>query len=258
MIDVGTNSVKFHAGERASMAGARSSIDRRCPTGENLRETGEATDAAIARTADAIAGMAEEARRLGARAIAAVGTAGMRIARNRDDVIRAIRERAGVTLDVITGDEEGRLAYLAVRNGLGAIEGSLVVFDTGGGSSQFTFGDGSNVLERFSVDVGAVAYTERFGLDGEVPPEVLEEALVAISSDLARLDDRPPPAVLVGMGGAITNMTAVMLELEPYDPDRVQGATLDRAEVDRQIERYRSRDADARRAIVGLQPKRPR
>ena len=56
------------------------------------------------------------------------------------------------------------------------------------------------------------------------------------------------------MGGAITNMTAVMLELEPYDPDRVQGATLDRAEVDRQIERYRSRDADVARSS-GL-PKR--
>jgi len=48
----------------------------------------------------------------------------------------------------------------------------------------------------------------------------------------------------------------VMLELATYDAGRVQGATLDRAEVDRQIELYRSRDADARRAIVGLQPKR--
>jgi exopolyphosphatase/guanosine-5'-triphosphate,3'-diphosphate pyrophosphatase len=47
-----------------------------------------------------------------------------------------------------------------------------------------------------------------------------------------------------------------MLELATYDAGRVQGATLDRAEVDRQIELYRSRDADARRAIVGLQPKR--
>jgi exopolyphosphatase / guanosine-5'-triphosphate,3'-diphosphate pyrophosphatase len=62
--------------------------------------------------------------------------------------------------------------------------------------------------------------------------------------------------VLVGMGGAVTNMTAVMLQLETYDADRVQGATLDRAELDRQIELYRSRDAETRRAIPGLQPKR--
>jgi exopolyphosphatase/guanosine-5'-triphosphate,3'-diphosphate pyrophosphatase len=58
------------------------------------------------------------------------------------------------------------------------------------------------------------------------------------------------------MGGAVTNITAVRLGLATYDPDAVQGAVLDRAELDRQIELYRSREAEARRAIVGLQPKR--
>ena len=58
------------------------------------------------------------------------------------------------------------------------------------------------------------------------------------------------------MGGAVTNMTAVMLGLDPYDPDAVQGSVLHRAEVDRQIELYRSMSAPDRRAIVGLQPKR--
>ena len=57
-------------------------------------------------------------------------------------------------------------------------------------------------------------------------------------------------------GGAATNITAVKHRLATYDPAAVQGSVLDRAEIDRQIELYRSRDADARRAIVGLQPKR--
>jgi exopolyphosphatase/guanosine-5'-triphosphate,3'-diphosphate pyrophosphatase len=51
-------------------------------------------------------------------------------------------------------------------------------------------------------------------------------------------------------------MTAVMLALDPYDPDRVQGATLTRTEVERQLELYRGRDVAARRTITGLQPKR--
>jgi exopolyphosphatase / guanosine-5'-triphosphate,3'-diphosphate pyrophosphatase len=51
-------------------------------------------------------------------------------------------------------------------------------------------------------------------------------------------------------------MMAVKLGLASYDPDRVQGAVLDRAEVERQIELYRSGDAQARRGILGLQPKR--
>ena len=106
------------------------------------------------------------------------------------------------------------------------------------------------------MDVGAVRYTERFGLDHAVTAEVLAEAVAAISGDLSRLDGRARPDVLVGMGGAVTNMTAVMHGLATYDPDVVQGSVLTRAELDRQIERYRTTDTAARREIVGLQPKR--
>jgi exopolyphosphatase/guanosine-5'-triphosphate,3'-diphosphate pyrophosphatase len=58
------------------------------------------------------------------------------------------------------------------------------------------------------------------------------------------------------MGGAVTNLTAVSLSMAKYDPDKVQGAVLTAAEIDRQIELYRSMDADERRSIVGLQPNR--
>jgi exopolyphosphatase / guanosine-5'-triphosphate,3'-diphosphate pyrophosphatase len=258
VIDVGTNSVKFHIGERDPRGGWRAVVDRAELTrlGEGLGDEGAIAAEPLERTVAAIAEMVEEARRQRVQAIAAVGTAGLRIARNREEVIAAIRDRTAITVEVISGEEEGRLAYLAVRAGLGAPEGSLVVFDTGGGSSQFTFGRGPQVEERFSVPVGAVRYTERYGLAGAVTPSVLGDALSAIATDLARLDGRPPPDSLVAMGGAVTNMTAVKLELASYDPDRVQGAVLDRAEIDRQIELYRSRDVEARRAIVGLQPKR--
>jgi exopolyphosphatase / guanosine-5'-triphosphate,3'-diphosphate pyrophosphatase len=257
VIDVGTNSVKFRVAER-SEGGWRPVVDRAAVTrlGEGLHDGGEISSAAAARTADAIAGMAEEAHRDGVIRIAAVGTAGLRAAANRDAVLATIKQRSGVDVEVISGEEEGRLAYLAVRSGLPAAQGSLVVFDTGGGSSQFTVGDAGRVLEGFSVPVGAVRYTEAFGLDGAVSPEVVTDARAAIAQALDRIADRPTPEALVGMGGAVTNMTAVMLALDPYDADRVQGATLTAEEVERQIERYRSTDADGRRAITGLQPKR--
>lgn len=130
------------------------------------------------------------------------------------------------------------------------------MFDTGGGSSQFTFGENDSVKERFSVQVGAVRYTEAFGLDGAVSADVVADVRRAIAGDLERIAGRPAPDALVGLGGGITNMTAVMLALDPYEPDRVQGATLTSEEVDRQIERYRSTDSDGRRKITGLQPKR--
>jgi len=85
---------------------------------------------------------------------------------------------------------------------------------------------------------------------------MLSDALAAITTDLARIEGRPAPDVLVAMGGAITNIAAVKHGLKTYDPDIVQGTVLDRAEIDRQIELYRSRNAAQRRAIVELQPKR--
>jgi exopolyphosphatase / guanosine-5'-triphosphate,3'-diphosphate pyrophosphatase len=127
------------------------------------------------------------------------------------------------------------------------------VFDTGGGSSQFTFGRDRHVQEQFSVPVGAVRYTERYGLAQAVGEDVLKEALGAIDHDLAALEGRAAPDALIGMGGALTNMAAVKHELATYDPDVVQGTVLDRAEIDRQLELYRTRGADERRAIVGLQ-----
>jgi exopolyphosphatase/guanosine-5'-triphosphate,3'-diphosphate pyrophosphatase len=258
VIDVGTNSVKFQVAERQADGSWRPIVDRAEITrlGEGLEEAGEIIPAALERTIVAIAGMVDEAKRQGARAIAAVGTAGLRMARNSAEVLATVRRRTGVDIDVISGEDESRLAYLAAQSGLGVAKGSVVVFDTGGGSSQFTFGEGARVDERFSVDVGAVRFTEQFGLDQAVAAEVVEQAMAAIGSDLARLDGRPAPDALVGMGGAVTNMAAVKHGLTEYDPDVVQGTVLDTAELERQITMYRERDADGRRQIPGLQPKR--
>ena len=99
VIDVGTNSVKFHIGERHEDGSWSTVVDRAEVTrlGEGIAETGDIAPAAIDRTADAIAGMAEEARRHDAAGLTAVGTMGMRSAHNSDAFIAAVRERCGVT-----------------------------------------------------------------------------------------------------------------------------------------------------------------
>jgi exopolyphosphatase/guanosine-5'-triphosphate,3'-diphosphate pyrophosphatase len=200
--------------------------------------------------------MAAEAQREGAAAVAAVGTMGLRTARNSDDFIAAVVQRCGVRIEVIPGAEEARLAYLAVKSGLGFGAGSIVIFDTGGGSSQFTFGRAAAVTEQFSLNVGAVRFAEAYGLAGVVSPADLQRAMDAMAADLSRLDAAAVPDILVGMGGAVTNLTAVRLSLRTYDADAVQGTALTSREVDRQIELYRSHSTEERRQIVGLQAKR--
>ena len=258
VIDVGTNSVKFHVGARDAAGAWRSLVDRAEVTrlGEGLDRSGRLDPEPMRRTVEAIAAMVDEAGRHGVEEVAAVGTAGLRIAANATELIDAVEARCGVRIEVISGEEEARLAYRATVDALGLPPGPVVVFDTGGGSSQFTFGADGQVTARFSVDVGAARVTERFGLDGPVGSETVSAALDAIAGDLARVADLPRPDVVVGMGGAVTNLVAVQHALATYDPDVVQGARLPREEIDRQIELYRTRTADERREIAGLQPKR--
>jgi exopolyphosphatase/guanosine-5'-triphosphate,3'-diphosphate pyrophosphatase len=258
VIDVGTNSVKFHIGERDAAGAWRRVVDRSEVTrlGEGLDASGRLGREPMERTIAAIADMADEAGRSGALAIAAVGTAGLRAAQNSSAFVTSVRARCGVPIEVISGEEEARLAYRAATSGLGRIAGAVVVFDSGGGSSQFTFGSADHIDERFSVEVGAVRFTERHGLDGVVSEQELGAAKDAIAAALVRLDGRPAPDAVVAMGGTVTNLAAVKHGLARYDPDVVQGSVLDVAEIDRQIELYRTRTADERRRVVGLQPKR--
>jgi exopolyphosphatase/guanosine-5'-triphosphate,3'-diphosphate pyrophosphatase len=205
---------------------------------------------------DAITAMARQARRLGVTGIAAVGTAGLRRAPNAAELIDAVRARCGVEVEVLPAEEEARLAYVAATHGLEPASGPLAVFDTGGGSSQFTFVHGGHVVERFSVPVGAVRLTERYRLDVATSRETLEEALRDVEAGLAQLRGHEAPEAVVGMGGAITNLAAVQQGLEVYDPDAIHGSVLSREEVERQLSLYRTRSAAERRAIAGLQPNR--
>jgi exopolyphosphatase/guanosine-5'-triphosphate,3'-diphosphate pyrophosphatase len=258
VIDVGTNSVKFHLAEREADGGLRTIIDRADITrlGEGLEESGQLDPEAMERTVEAIAAMVDTAQSNGALAIAAAGTAGVRLAPNREVFIAAVKARTGITLEVVSGEEEARLAYLAARSTLGVVRGRLAVFDSGGGSTQFTFGRGEQVEERFSVDVGAVRIAERYGLAAPVSPEGLAAALDGVAGDLSRLEGHDRPDAIIGIGGTATNLAAVKHGLEKYDPDVVHGTVLDRAEIGRQIELYRTRNAEERRQIVGLQPAR--
>ena len=197
MVDVGTNSVKFIVGELEAdgtwvTLAERAEVTR---LGEGLSASGRLGAEPIARTVDAIASMvARSPRRRRRLELAAVGTAGLRIAGNSAELVDAVRERSGIEVEVIPGDEEARLAYFAVTAELAVDDGAVAVFDTGGGSSQFTFGHGTHIDEQFSVNVGAARFTERFGLDAAVSEERLAEALEAIGGRARRgsTDGRRP------------------------------------------------------------------
>jgi exopolyphosphatase/guanosine-5'-triphosphate,3'-diphosphate pyrophosphatase len=255
VIDIGTNSLKMHVAEvRGGRTEVLEDLTQVTRLGEGLHETGELSSEAMARTVEAVDSFRAKAAELGVESITAVGTMALRSASNAGAFIDAVRERCGLEVEVLPGEEEARLSYLAVLSGLGAGEGRVVVFDTGGGSTEFIFGDGEEILNRFSLDVGSRQPTEEFCASDPVT----ESELAAMVASLeARFDSLEPGVdTLVGMGGTVTSLGAVHHKMKDYDPDVIQGSVLTLEEVERQMEMFRARTIDERLETVGLMPKR--
>jgi len=258
VIDVGTNSVKFHiaqkdAGGKWSVVLDEANISR---LGEGLQATGNISPEAMKRNVKAVSEMAERARGQGVSDLVAVGTMCLRTAKNAQEFVNRVKDACDVTVEVIPGEEEARLAYLAVKSGVGLKEGRLVIFDTGGGSTEFIFGKGDRIEKRFSLNVGAVRYTENSLRSDPVTQVEVDNTITAVEKDLAELQVEGTVDALVGMGGTVTNLSAVKHQLAQYDPDVIQGSVLELAEIDRQIKLYQAKTIAERKEIVGLQPKR--
>ena len=258
IIDVGSNSIKFFLGELGSDGIIQTVMDENdiARLGEGLRETGVINTQAMERNNEAIKNFVQKARANGAEEIFCVGTMALRNAKNTDDFIKLVKETSGVTLSVISGEEEARLSYLAVLSGLPLQDGKLAIFDTGGGSTEFVFGEGSTVSKRFSVDLGSIRITEKHFQADPVSKQDVSAAIAEIDNIFGENEVCGNVTVLVGMGGTVTSMGAVKHKMAKYDPDVIQGSTLTLADVEAQIEAYSSKTIEERKEIVGLQPKR--
>ena len=258
IIDIGSKSIKFFVGERQEDGTIRTILDTNdiAALGEGLSKTGRISDEALERNAQSVAAFAAKARELGAEKIVSVGTMALRSAENSADFVARVKELCDVEVQIIPGEEEARLSYLAVLSGLPLQDGDLVIFDTGGGSTEFIFGRGKELKNRFSVNLGSNRITEDFFADDPVKEGSVEKAVAQIDREFAEAGVTGKPAQLVGMGGTVTSMGAVKHKMVKYDPDVIQGSTLTREDVEEQIQAYASRTIEQRRELPGLQPKR--
>jgi exopolyphosphatase / guanosine-5'-triphosphate,3'-diphosphate pyrophosphatase len=267
-LDVGTNTVLMLVAETTADGGARRVIDlaRITRLGQGVDRNHRLDSQAAARTLDAIAEFAGQARAAGAEKIVAAGTATLRDAADGPDFIRRVRERAGVELEIVAGETEAWLSYLAVANGLHVDPSRrLLIIDIGGGSTEFIRARGGPVefidaagakLKMASLQIGSVRLTER--IIHHDPPTAREAAdlRLAIDAELARLGWKLETDLLVGIAGTVTTVCAVALEMETYDPDRVHGHVLSRSEVERVLRLFGSMPLAQRRQLKGLEPAR--
>lgn len=155
IIDIGSNSIKFFVGELAADKTITTVLDTNdiARLGENLNKTGMICPEAMERNVASVANFCAKAKELGADEIVAVGTMALRTASNSAEFVEKVKAACGLEVQIIPGEEEARLSYLAVLSGLPLQGGDLVVFDTGGGSTEFIFGHGTQLVKRFTFNV---------------------------------------------------------------------------------------------------------
>ncbi|MCE5201133.1 MAG: Ppx/GppA family phosphatase [Synergistaceae bacterium] len=259
VIDIGTNSVKFCLAEKIKkdMLVFIKDVSEISKLGEGLNISGEIGHVPLERNAQIVAGFVLEAREAGAEEIVAAGTMALRTAKNSSAFIKRVRELTGIDVKILSWEEEAELSYSAVIFTIpGAANGSLVMFDTGGGSTEFVLSEEGVIKNKFSLNIGAVRITEQYFSKMPVPEELLLEVQSEIQGELAAGLVSVAPKLLVGIGGNVTSMAAVRQSMAVYHTGAIHGSKLTLSDVDAQIACYASKTLEERHKIVGLEPKR--
>ncbi|HEX7078625.1 MAG TPA: Ppx/GppA phosphatase family protein [Candidatus Eisenbacteria bacterium] len=197
--------------------------------GEGIDRTGLIDEVAASRTLDCLERFVQEAEYSGASRIRVAATNALRVARNGQEVAARFSERVGYPVEVLTGEEEARLVFLAVLSGLTPPHGRSVVVDIGGGSTEVISGEERNGTQVISLELGCVRLTERYVQHD--PPTV--EELASIRSHVREIFREKLGGFAVdgfdravGVGGTVTAFGALDLGLVKYDPTRIENHVL--------------------------------
>ncbi len=190
----------------------------------------------------------------------AVMTSAVRDASNGAAFAATVRDRFGLEVRTLTGDEEAHLTYLgATATRLAADQTKVLVVDIGGGSTEMVLGSGGEVTFHVSTQIGVVRHTERHLHDD--PPKPAQ--IAAATSDVRpALHAAVPASVrsgaqeIVAVAGTATSGAAIDLALEPYDSSRVEGYQLTREAVQKIIDRLAPLPLEERKRVRGLHPDR--
>lgn len=230
------DAVRIGAGMRGSGALQPDAIDRALHTLEHYAHFCRATH-------------------LGAGDVHAVATSAVRDAANRAEFLAAAEGITGLSITVLSREEEARFGYLAAVNSTTLADGA--VLDLGGGSMQLVGVRGRQAEHLASWPLGAVRMTERFLADGEPRKKQLKALRSHVRAELASapwLDacgDR-----LVGIGGTVRNLAAAAQYAAGLPSLGVQGFVLERDALDGLIERFLSLTPAERGAVPGIKPER--
>ena len=228
-LDLGTNNCRLliarPQGNGFAVVDAFSRIVR---LGEGLAATGKLSDEAIERTIAALRVCADKLKRRDVALARSVATEACRRASNGQEFIRRAHAETGIALDIISAEEEARLAVLGCHALIEPGEGSALVFDIGGGSTELVLIDTRTaqpkILDWHSAPWGVVSLTEHVGDAGAGTYRAMREAVrQSFAPFAARLPGGGRGLRLLGTSGTVTTLASVHLGLSSYDRSAVDG-----------------------------------
>ncbi|MFA7597370.1 MAG: Ppx/GppA phosphatase family protein [Novosphingobium sp.] len=259
-IDLGTNNCRLliarPSDENFTIIDAFSRVVR---LGEGLAQTGRLSDEAMERALAALKVCAEKLRRRNVHLARSVATEACRRASNGAQFIEQVRKETGIALDVISAEEEARLAVLGCHILLEGGTGPAVIFDIGGGSTELVLVEPDGIAPRImdwqSVPWGVVSLTESCSRDEtthEARSRRYAEMRRLVSESFAEFAERIAPFAgndprLLGTSGTVTTLATLHLDLPQYDRRAVDGLIVPSAAM---------RDISARLSLMPLSERR--
>lgn len=262
VVDIGTNSTRLLVADVDASSGAVRELVRHSKVtrlGDGVDATGALSDQACQRVFDTLAGYREDISANGCEANLAVLTSAVRDASNGGEFATRVREDFALDARVLSGEEEAQLTFLGAMSGRAPTSEPTVVIDIGGGSTEFIVGRERTAGFHVSTHAGVVRMTERhIHRDPPSPDELQHLALDtrARFQEGIPLGERVAVMRAIAVAGTATSAASIDQELDPYDPARVHGYTLQLATVELLLARLAEMDEAERRRVVGLDPGR--
>lgn len=256
VIDIGSNSIKMRIArvENGKVHVIRDETEV-VRLGRGMSSTGNLSVQSMKLSCDTVTRMINHAKKFNAE-IFVVGTMALRTAKNSGVFLQMVKDSTGLDVNIFSGDDEAKYSWAGAVDGFN-LRGDVIMFDSGGGSTEFVQGSVGGVNKIVSVPVGAVNLSEKFFYDHDKPvrKSSCDEAFEYVRDlffEHAIDKFNSSSCQVIGVGGGIVTMASVKFACENFMPSKLHGSILTQRDIRRQIRMYAFLTLRERENIIGL------
>lgn len=219
---------------------------------ENLIYSHKLNDAAIDRTIKALKTFKDICDRFRPHKIKIVATSAGREAENSNVFLNKAKE-IGFDIELIDGTKEGYYTYLGVASVVKISDKKCVIFDIGGGSTEFIYTENGAITHINSIAMGVVKIANTFDLNHIVDGHTKDGMCAFIKEHLQRLNSSINPDLIIGTAGTVTTIAAIDLALDKYNSTFINNYKLEYEHIEKIYEKLAHLPACKRLKIKGLE-----